>query len=267
MARTLISTGPELKAELKAFIEKEVDAFDFTHKDSFEVKISKFIEEKVKDVVEPLVLLTPLALLKMQALVNNYDKEIAWHGTVQQLPDSMNFIIEDIFMYPQRVSAATVDADEDTYGQWLVDNIDKLNRMRMQGHSHVNMGVSPSGTDLTYYKTLLDQVEDYYIFLIMNKSGNIHIRFYDVLHNTLFTDIPIKIWINDAITDFKSWSTEEIKNKIVTPAPVVYNPPITTQKKEPPKQADFYQNGMNFSDEDEGYDKYGYPYNYVHRGR
>ena len=268
MAKTLIKTGPELKQELKEFIDKEIDNFNFTHKDSFEVKISKFIEEKVKDVVEPLVLLTPVTLLKMQALVGNHDKEIAWHGTVKQLPETMHFIIEDVFMYPQRVSAATVDADEETYGQWLIKNFEKINTMRMQGHSHVNMGVSPSGTDLQYYQTLLDQVDDYYIFLIMNKSGSVHIRFYDVAHNVLFTEVPIKMWVNDAIMDFKAWSIEEIKENIVLPKVI---PPVNSKKEN--TQEDFYreaiknpnyQDHMNFDDNDE---ERAYPYNFVHRGR
>ena len=145
---------------------------------------------------------TEIAWLKMQALIREYDKEVAWHGIAKrgENPDKDEYIISDILVYPQEVSGATVNTDQAEYQNWLfqLEN-DVFNNLRMQGHSHVNMGVAPSAVDTTLYEGLLSQLDDtmFYIFLIWNKRGDKMVKIYDLEKNILFETADVKISIID----------------------------------------------------------------------
>ena len=145
---------------------------------------------------------TEIAWLKMQALIREYDKEVAWHGIAKrgENPDKDEYIISDILVYPQEVSGATVNTDQAEYQNWLfqLEN-DVFNNLRMQGHSHVNMGVAPSAVDTTLYEGLLSQLDDtmFYIFLIWNKRGDKMVKIYDLEKNILFETSDVKISIID----------------------------------------------------------------------
>ena len=147
---------------------------------------------------------TESAWIKMTSLVKVFDKEVAWHGVASRIDDSDNeYVISDIMVYPQRTTAATVDMDVDEYAKWLTDNIDTPGFMdiRMQGHSHVNMGTSPSSVDLQHQEDILSMLgdDDFYIFLIWNKKGDRTVRIFDMQKNMLYetSDVDISIVGND----------------------------------------------------------------------
>jgi hypothetical protein len=95
-------------------------------------------------------------------------EEIGWHGIVER--DGNVFKITDILVYPQKVTGATVTTDQVPYQEWLMAQ--PVNKIRFQGHSHVNMGCSPSGVDEKCKEGVLESVkqDDYYLFMIWNKS-------------------------------------------------------------------------------------------------
>ena len=128
----------------------------------------------------------------MTHIVKVHDKEIAWHGVVERRPKNQ-YLVQDILIYPQTVTGVTVDADTDEYPKWLIENRDLINKMRLQGHSHVNMGVTPSSTDEQYYAELSAQVSDFYIFIILNKSGAVYTRLYDFENGIEYEAVPVKI--------------------------------------------------------------------------
>lgn len=143
---------------------------------------------------------TELAYLKMITLVREFDKEVAWHGLARRGDDKERdeYIVYDILVYPQEVTGSTVNTDQEKYQTWLMNHEDDVfNNIRMQGHSHVNMGTSPSTVDSSLYERILDQLDDdmFYIFLIWNKKNEKTIKIYDLAKNVLFEtpDIDIKI--------------------------------------------------------------------------
>lgn len=108
------------------------------------------------------------------------------------------YYITDILVYPQKVTGATVNTDQEKYEMWLMQHEDEVfNNIRMQGHSHVNMGTTPSGVDETHQAKILEQLEDdmFYIFLIWNKSNSKFIKIYDLKKNILFetTDVSVEV--------------------------------------------------------------------------
>jgi len=161
------------------------------------------------------VLLTLEAYRKIVALVTNFSDEVAWHGTVTRSGEC-EFVIEDIFVYPQEVTGSTVVTDQEEYTKWLYEQTDEVfNKIRMQGHSHVNMGVNPSGVDDTHRKQILEQLEPnmFYIFQIWNKSLSVHTLIFDMKNNILYenNDIEIKLLTSDGVDDFLSDAHEKVR--------------------------------------------------------
>lgn len=167
------------------------------------------------------VYFTPEAWAKMVILIQEFDKEVAWHGVASRFEDADTdeYMISDILVYPQEVTGVTVNTDQEKYQMWLMQQDDEVfNNIRMQGHSHVNMSVSPSGVDLTHQEKILDQLDDdmFYIFMIWNKSFKHHTKIYDMRKNVLFetSDVDVKILdggigLNEFISDAK----EMVKNR------------------------------------------------------
>jgi len=120
--------------------------------------------------------ISEIALLKMAGLIEAFDGEVGWHGTVTQTAKN-TFTIEDIFVYPQNASAASIDTDQLKYEMWLMSQEDDVFRqLRMHGHSHANFSVIPSAKDDRHRKGLTAQLkpEMFYIFMIWNKDYKTH---------------------------------------------------------------------------------------------
>lgn len=159
------------------------------------------------------VYFTEMAWLKMQTLIREFDKEVAWHGVAYRGEDESKdeYYITDIMVYPQEVTGATVNTDQEKYEMWLMMHEDDVfNNIRMQGHSHVNMGTNPSGVDTTHQEKILAQLEDdmFYIFMIWNKRGEKTIKIYDLAKNILFDGIDVTVEVKDDGTGISAFLAE-----------------------------------------------------------
>jgi hypothetical protein len=97
-------------------------------------------------------------------------------------------------VYPQKVTGVTCEQDDDKMFNFEMSlTTDQVNHKRFQGHSHVNMGVTPSGVDEQFYRDLLTQVNDYFIITITNKREEYTTRFYDIANNIVYSGLPIKV--------------------------------------------------------------------------
>lgn len=142
--------------------------------------------------------ISQLADKKMRALVDKFDKEVAWHGIARKVKDG-DYVIDDIVVYPQKVTGSTVTTDQEKYQMWLYEQPDEIfNNLRMQGHSHVNMSVTPSSVDETYYGGIVDQLrdDDFYIFLVTNKKGDVYVNIYDKQSNTVYEDKDVTVFVD-----------------------------------------------------------------------
>ena len=141
----------------------------------------------------------PIAFLKMTALIREFTSEVAWHGTVERVSPT-RFLIKDILVYPQKVTGSTVNTDQEAYAQWMqeLDN-ETFNSLRFQGHSHVNMGVSPSPTDIDNQGRIVSQFTEgsdhFYIFMIWNKSMAFNARVFDMAANAIYDTDEVEIEI------------------------------------------------------------------------
>ncbi len=186
-----IKMTPELQAECRASFMAEFDAIMAKNKFSDgKLSFSKSfgtVSRKAN------IYFTEIAWMKTTALLREFSKEVAWHATAYRIPgDKDEYLIKDILVYPQTVTASTVDMDVEKYTQWIMDGVmagdERFDHIRCQMHSHVNMGVFASGTDTQHQEEILEQLgeDDFYIFMIWNKSLKVYMRVFDMQKNILF---------------------------------------------------------------------------------
>lgn len=169
------------------------------------------------------IVYTSKAWIKLTEIMKTFEKEVGWHGLVKRNPENdKEFIIYDIIVYPQTVTSVTVNTDQKAYEQWLFDDDkdDVFNDIRMHGHSHVKMGVTPSGTDIAHQSGILSTLNNntFYVFQIWNKSLTSWSKIYDLKNNIMYEDTDIQIKICDELCDYTKFIAES-KNMVKESTP------------------------------------------------
>lgn len=237
MARPLKVTE-EMKQEIMRDFEKKLCNMTlFDGKGVYELP-----KYKIDDGGQPTkatVFFTRNAWEKQQALVREFSSEVGWHGVVKRSEkDPTVFIVNDILVFPQEVTGATVTPDQVKYAQWQASLPDEqFNNLRYHGHSHVNMGVTPSSTDNKYQQDILDRQNgagykpeaqqqlleelgdtNFFIFMIWNKSGQVHARVFDMWDNVMYDEKEVQVLHegSNELIDFIKAAKEIVVNKSYT---------------------------------------------------
>ena len=217
-SKSLINLEP-VREQVRAKLLEKYDSTIYMNTSSVDIKIDvkEILEQYITDkqLEEPKVYITAEAYVKLRKLVDDTTTEIGWYGTVTKMPGFESvFVIDDILVYPQTVTGATCVQDDDRVFEFELNlSTDQVNRKRFHGHSHVNMGVTPSGVDEQFYQDILTQVDDYFIVMITNKSGAYYTRFYDMQNNILYTGIPIQVMLDNGIA-LEHWYDDATQNNI-----------------------------------------------------
>ena len=228
MKKRLINLQPVKDKVRDKLIEKYNTTQFMNMTDTIDIKldVKDILEEYMNErqSTEPQIFITSEAYIKMRTLVDKTSTELGWYGFVSKLPGLDNvYVIEDIIVYPQKVTGATCEQDEDRMFEFEMSlTTEQVRARRFQGHSHVNMGVTPSGVDEAFYQDLLSQVRDYYIIMVTNKRGDNHIRFYDMENNIVYTELELKILLDNG-TDVDKWYQEEVDNNLSKPTQIIAN--------------------------------------------
>lgn len=164
-----------------------------------------------KDKRRATVTFTPIAWLKLISLVNSFSTEVQWHGLIRRVSES-SFLVYDVIVPPHTVTSATVTSDEEKYAEWMINlDIDVYRDLKFHGHSHVNMGCTPSSVDEAYREKIVSQLpsndEDaFYVFMIFNKSMVWTGEIYDPAHNALYEtsdiDLIVSLGESETLTSF-----------------------------------------------------------------
>lgn len=222
MKKRLINIEPVRDIVRDKLIEK-YNSTTYINTEDINIKldIKDLLEEYInaRSLTPPTIYISANAYVKMRMLVDQMSTEVGWYGTVTKCPGLQEtYVIEDILVYPQKVTGATCEQDETKMFDFEMSlTTEQVNTKRFQGHSHVNMGVTPSGVDEQFYQDLLTQVNDYFIICITNKKNDYTVRFYDVANNILYTDLELKVLLDDG-TDTNNWFTlvkDQVANKTI----------------------------------------------------
>lgn len=165
---------------------------------------------------------------KMRLYVELCQDEIGWLGYVDKLENDTGYFVSDVFLVKQEVHGTTTELDPNGIMEHYSSLTDEqqrtfVDKCRLWGHSHVNMGVTPSGQDDTQGKALSEDANDFYIRLITNKKGDYDITFYDKVINAKITTDEVVIFDPNAIElrqRIKAEMEEKVKKKTYTPATI-----------------------------------------------
>lgn len=154
----------------------------------------------------PRVLLTRDVYEDMFVLVDECQQEVGWLGVVERI--GRDFLIKEVFLFDQEVHGTTCEITPNGLADFATeilsnrpDGMEVVNSLRFWGHSHVNMGTSPSGQDESQLLELAEQGEaDYFIRAILNKDGRI--EFTILLKN-------IGVMIRDAVWELYEPADEQ----------------------------------------------------------
>ena len=217
-SKSLINLEP-VREQVRTKLLEKYDSTIYMNTSSVDIKVDvkEILEQYIADkqLEEPKIYITAEAYVKLRKLVDDTTTEIGWYGTVTKMPGFESvFVIDDILVYPQTVTGATCVQDDDRVFEFELNlSTDQVNRKRFHGHSHVNMGVTPSGVDEQFYQDILTQVDDYFIIMITNKSGAYYTRFYDMQNNILYTGIPVQVMLDNGIA-LEHWYDDATQNNI-----------------------------------------------------
>jgi predicted small metal-binding protein len=159
---------------------------------------------KVRDSHIPTVHINESALNKMFIFTDEVEDEVGWLGTAYR--DDNLFVINDVFLFDQQVHGATTEITAsglaDFAGELLTkpDGVEIWNNMKIWGHSHVNMGISPSGQDNKQMEEFSEIGHDFFIRLICNKKGELGVDVYDYTNGMEFHNAPWLI-VHDVAQD------------------------------------------------------------------
>jgi len=147
----------------------------------------------------PLVVMSVGAMAKVQQYVHQCSLEIGWMGLVTRQMSPSGFpmlMLHDPYAPAQEVSGATTDLDptgKGSFADWAISLGEKAELIKWWGHSHVNMGVSPSGTDMTtFYEHIENDKENPFVMSIHNKKGASYVNLY-LGHGLYVKDAPMVI--------------------------------------------------------------------------
>lgn len=143
----------------------------------------------------PRIGISSSALVKMFIYVNECSDEVGWLGTVEKL-NNQHYVITDVYLFEQDVHATTTEITPEGLSEFAEELLQQPNGMevwnniKMWGHSHVNMGVTPSGQDDKQMKEFADVGHEWFIRLIANKKGDMKLDFFHYQMGITFIDVP-----------------------------------------------------------------------------
>lgn len=181
-------------------------------KNSETTKIEIFDESAV-----PFVYISPLAITKMAKIVDHCKDEVGWLGSATKLSDAI-FFIDDVFMFEQEVNATTCEITPEGLAKFgteilsMENGSNIYNSIRVWGHSHVNMGVTPSGQDDDQVKEFAGE-NDWFIRIIANKKGKIKIDVFDYERNLAYISVDWEVFLGD-FTEELDKLEKEIDEKV-----------------------------------------------------
>jgi len=163
----------------------------------------------------------PLALRKMQYYVEHSKLEIGWLGTAW-ISGPNEITVGDTLLFEQEVHSTTCEITPAGLAKVATELIQTkpkeernqiLGNLRLWGHSHVNMSVSPSGQDDDQMYEFAANGGDWMLRVICNKKGDMKFDMYNYQQTLMIRDIKWEIALPDA-GDLEEVVKAEMKEKV-----------------------------------------------------
>ncbi len=177
------------------------------------------IKGATKYPAEPTINFTREAWVKQCHLVHKCPMEVGWFALVDYDEADNSFTITELVIPNQEVTAAETDIGKEDLADAAMELIEAgkdTSKMYAWFHSHVNMGVSPSGQDEYQVEDFLEDLADQpevpaFIRGIQNKKGDLKLDVYYVQHGIAYQNVDFNV-IHD---DDPQW-LKDIEGEITT---------------------------------------------------
>lgn len=142
----------------------------------------------------PIVYITKEVLNKMEIMIDECPTEIGWLMEVSKFEGS-KYLIDAIYLPKQDVHGATTEIQPEglqELGMELLeadDGLERWNRIRGWGHSHVNMAPNPSGQDKQQMDLFIANGCEFFIRIIANKQGVMKLDLFDYTTGLVYNDL------------------------------------------------------------------------------
>lgn len=165
--------------------------------------VEKLILNMKDESKKPIIIFTSKAYAELVSMhKTNYSKSLEFMYIGEVLKNENNYIIKHFNIIPQcKNSGAYCETDDDKYAIWLQQTYDIKDRdkIRLHGHSHVNMATSPSGTDDSNVLNMMSFVDDYFIQLISNNKLVTTINLYDKQSMLIYKNLELLILLENGV--------------------------------------------------------------------
>jgi hypothetical protein len=136
----------------------------------------------------PVVEIVPAVFARLQAYVQESPGEISGFGLI--CVEDGNLVVDDIFIAPQHCSAASTaiaDGDLDRFLSDLLERGGDPGRLHLYWHSHADMDVFWSDTDVHTLESAFPQAE-WVLGLVTNRRGELKTCLY------VYAPVPLRLY-------------------------------------------------------------------------
>lgn len=190
---------------------------------------------------------THMALAKLRAYIANVENEVGGLGQVTYNAEKNLFLITDIYLIEQTVSAASTLLSPEGLMKFYnertqINPADDYSQYKLWWHSHYNFQTFWSGTDEATIESLDQETPEnnWFLSVVGNQAGSMIARL-DVYSPFRFTRNNIPIFKEEYPSEVEEMVKADIEAKVKTIRVVNTYPPAITAGK----QYDLYGNPLN----------------------
>lgn len=158
------------------------------------MNITRYLRKKdIEESKIPEINLTKKALIQLFNLIPAKKIEIMLLGYVTHEETSQKYTIDEFVIPPQTDNTGAFVTTHDTeYPKWLY-TLSREERLRLKCHLHTHpgMSVSPSSVDDNMIKDKVENIDDFYIRVIINQKFETKVDLFDIKNKLLYEDLPL----------------------------------------------------------------------------
>jgi len=168
---------------------------------------------------------TPTAIAKIQCYIEECNKEVGWLGKVTEYKvaeykDSL-YLCDETYLLHQDVGSATTEITPAGLVAFAEEvGLEEMGKAHLWGHSHVDMGTSPSGQDNSQMSLFKENGMEWFFRIIGNKKGEITVTYYNWTAGVVVEDVPWDVYdpLADTLREaIKAEIAEKVKDIVYTP--------------------------------------------------
>lgn len=162
----------------------------------------------------PTIEISTIAIDKMRVFVDECADEIGWLGTATFDKEINQYNIHDVYLFKQQVHSTTTEIKPEGLTEFATELLDRedgveiWNNLKVWGHSHVRMGLTPSGQDNKQMDEFSTIGHNWFIRIIANKLGELCVDLFHYEMGVTLLNVP---W---NVEDSASEEVDEIQAEI-----------------------------------------------------